>query len=282
MPARAGLASVTRPEGLGLAHLGFLELDPPALIDAAGRAGFATVSLRTRAAVPGGTEYPLRPGGTLSRRTLTHARGSGVGVLQVELVSLGSESGESSWRPVVEGGAAVGATRVVAVGDDPDDHLLADRLAGLCGIAAEHGVTVDLEFMPFRPLATLAQALRVVELAAQANARVMVDALHLFRSGGAVGDVACAPAASLGVLQLCDAPLATPCPEALAAEARERRLLPGEGELPLPALLEAAPDGSPLVAEVPVGPPGVALPPLERARQVHRATSALLAGTAAS
>lgn len=277
MSTGAGPDVVTPAKGFGLAHLGFLELDPPALIDVAARAGFATVSVRSRAAVPGGPEYPLRPGSSLGRQTLARVHASGVTVLQVELLALGRETGEASWRSVVEGGAAIGATRVVAVGDDPDDHLLADRLAALCAIAAEHGMTVDLEFMPFRHLATLAQALRVVDLAAQDNARVMVDALHLFRSGGGAADVASAPASSLGVVQLCDAPLAAPAHEGLAAEARERRLLPGEGELPLDALLAAVPEGSPLVAEIPVGHPGRTLTPLERAQRVHRATATLVA-----
>lgn len=276
MPVCAGPAAVTpalTPAGpLGLAL--------------AARAGFATVSVRALASAPGGPEYPLSPGSPLSRRTLARVRDSGVAILQVELIALGRESHESGdsheaqWRSVVEGGAAVGATRVVAVGDDPDHHLLADRLAALCGVAADHGMTVDLEFMPFRRLATLAQALSVVELAAQPNARVMVDALHLFRSGGTVADVASAPATSLGVVQLCDAPLAAPAPEGLMAEARERRLLPGSGELPLAALLATVPDGSPLVAEVPVGSPGAVLAPLERALRVHRATAALVARSA--
>lgn len=269
---------MTEPRALGLAQLGFLELDPPTLIDVAARAGFTTVSVRTRAAVRGGPQYPLRPGSALSRRTLACARGSGVGILQVELLALGRESDEVSWRSVVEGGAAVGATRVVAVGDDADEHLLADRLARLCELAAACGMTVDLEFMPFRPLATLAQALRIVELAARDNARVMVDALHLFRCGGSVADVASAAASRLGVLQLCDAPLAAPAREELAGEARERRLLPGEGELPLPGLLAAFSPAAPLVAEVPVAPPASALSPLERAQRVYRAAAALLAG----
>jgi sugar phosphate isomerase/epimerase len=268
---------MTRKDGLGLAALGFLDLGPPALIEVAARAGFAAVSVRTRAAVPGGPEYPLAAGSRLSRETSARIRDTGVGILQVELVSLSADTDGASHRAMVEEGAAHGATRVVATGDDPDDHVLADRLARLCALAEEYGMTVDLEFMPFRHLATLPQALRVVALAASDNARVMIDALHLFRSGGTVADLAAAPAHALAVCQLCDAPLAPPAPELLAVEAREQRLLCGRGELPLGSLLEALPGGALLVAEVPIGSQFPELSPLERAQLVYGSTAALLA-----
>ena len=270
---------MTRPAGLGLAQLGFLDVEPPTLIDVAARAGFAAISVRTRAVVPGGPEHPLATGSRMSRETLARIRATGVGILQVELVQLVADTDIASCRPMLEGAAALGAERVVATGDDADDHVVADRLARLCDLAAEYRMIVDLEFMPFRHLATLAQALRVVALAARDNACVMIDALHLFRSGGTVADVAAVPGQGLGVCQLCDAPLAAPAPDRLAVEAREQRLLPGSGELPLRSLLEALPEGSPLVAEVPIGSWYPALSPLERALLVYRSTSALLAGT---
>jgi sugar phosphate isomerase/epimerase len=271
--------AVIRSNDLGLAALGFLELEPPALIDVAARAGFSMVSVRTRAAVPGGPEFPLTAGSRRSRETLARIRDTGVGILQVELLQLGRDTDVASTRAMLEGAAALGASRVVATGDDPDDHVLADRLARLCDLAAEYRMIVDLEFMPFRHLATLPQALRVVALAARDNACVMIDALHLFRSGGTVADVAAAAESRLGVCQLCDAPLAAPPRDQLAVEAREQRLLPGGGELPLRSLLEALP-GALLVAEVPMGAQSPALSPAERARLVHRSTSALLTGTA--
>ena len=41
---------MTDERGLSLAALGFLELDPPAMLDVAAEAGFSSVSLRTWAA----------------------------------------------------------------------------------------------------------------------------------------------------------------------------------------------------------------------------------------
>jgi sugar phosphate isomerase/epimerase len=262
---------------LGLAALGFLELDPPALVDVAARAGFASVTLRTRAAMPGGAEHPVPAGGRSAIETRARVRDTGVTVAQVELVALTRELDVRDCRPMLEDGAALGATRVVATGDDPDDTVVAARLAALCELAAALGMTVDLEFMPFRCVGTLPQALDVLARAAQPNARVMVDTLHLFRSGGSVGVLRAAPAERLGMCQLCDAPLAAPPAHLLATEARERRLLPGEGELPLADLLRALPPGTPLAAEVPLAGRFPDHSAAERAQRLFEATAALVA-----
>jgi sugar phosphate isomerase/epimerase len=267
-------ASSTRP--LGLAALGFLELDPPAFVDVAARAGFGSVTLRTRAATQGGVEYPVPAGGPRAIETLARVRDTGVAVTQIELIALTRALDVRDCRPMLEDGAALGATRVVATGDDPDDEVVAARLAALCELAAGLGMSVDLEFMPFRCLATLPQALDVLGRAAQPNARVMVDTLHLFRSGGSVEALRDACAERLGICQLCDAPLAPPPAHLLATEARERRLLPGTGGLPLHELLRSLPPGTPLAAEVPLAGQHPELSAAGRARLLFEATCALV------
>lgn len=261
---------------LGLSALGFLELAPPELVEVAASAGFTSVSVRVRAAVAGGAEHPLIAGSPLSRATLARVRETGVDVRHVELLSLGSRETEQ-YRPLLEGAAAVGARRVVVTGDHPDLQLVADRLASLCGAAAELGFVVDLEFMPFRPVATLAQAVEVVTLAACDNARVLVDALHLARSGGTVADVATVPRFALGACHLCDAPVAAPPSDELATEARAGRLPPGAGGLPLAKLVAALPEGTPFVAEVPLDERYDGLSARERALLIQRATASVLA-----
>lgn len=268
---------MTRPRELSLAALGFLELAPPALIDVAVGSGFSSVSLRTWAAVPGGPEYPLIEGGSAARETRARIDATGVGILQVELVSLARGVAIESYRPSLEGGASLGAERVVACGDDADPGVLADRLATLCDIAAEFGMRVDVEFMPFRQLSTLQQALDLVERAGSPNAHVMVDALHLFRSGGAPAEVAAAAPGRIGVCQLCDAPRIAPPRAQLATEARESRLPPGSGGLPLADLVAALPLDVLLAAEVPNQALFVGLSPVERALIAFRSTSALAA-----
>lgn len=261
---------------LGLAALGFLELDPPSFVSVAAAAGFSSVTLRTRAATPGGVEHPVPAGGPLARDTLARLRDTGVAATQIELIALTRDLDPGRCRPMLEDGAALGATRVVATGDDPDDAVVADRLAALCELAAGLGMVVDLEFMPFRCVATLPQALAVVRRAAQPHARVMVDALHLFRSGGSVAALRAADPHALGVCQLCDAPLAAPPAHLLATEARERRLAPGLGELPLAELLRALPAGTRLAVEAPLAGDQARSSAAVRARRLFEAGAALL------
>ncbi len=262
---------------LSLAPLGFLQVRPPDLVSVAAEAGFGSVSLRLRPAIAGGPHYPLDPGSREAARTITRIRETGIRVLQIELVQLERGTDISACRPMLEAGAALGATRLVVTGDDPDPAVVAERLALTASLASEYSMTVDLEFMPFRYVATLGQALDIVESVDLDNVAVMVDALHLVRSGGGAADIQAADPSRLGVLQICDGPLPGPEPGALAAEAREARLVPGSGAFPLPALIDAMPPRTILAAEVPLPAQTPELSPTERARLIYEATSAFAA-----
>src|SRR3954453_23603193 len=69
---------------IGLAPLGFLELAPPNFVAIAAEAGFASVGLRTRAAVLGGAEYPLASDPALMRRTQQVIADTGPQVSSIE------------------------------------------------------------------------------------------------------------------------------------------------------------------------------------------------------
>lgn len=261
---------------LGLAPLGFLELAPPDFIAVAAEAGFASVGLRTRAAVPGGAEYPLARDPALMRHTQRLIAETGVRVSSVEQVGLFRDTAVDTLRPMLEAGARIGATRVLCSGDDEDHAVVADRFAELCAAAAEFGLTVDLEFMPFRAVRTLEHARDVVVRSRAGNGAIAIDALHLMRSGGSPSSLAALEPELVGCVQLCDAPAAPPPADGLALEARERRLLPGAGELPLEAILKAVGSGRQIDAEVPLGCATPDLTPLDRARCIHAATVRLL------
>ena len=267
---------------LGLAPLGFLDLAPPVFISLAARAGFTSVGLRTRAAVPGGAEYPMAPNPTLLRETKRAMADTGIRVTSVEQVGLFRDTDIGSLRPMLEAGAEIGAARVLCSGDDDDISVVAGKLAERCAVAGEFGLSPDLEFMPFRAVKTLQQAREVVLRSGACNATIAIDALHLMRSGGNPAELAQLEPHLIGCVQLCDAPLTPPPADQLATEARERRLSPGEGELPLLAMLDAVGAGRALEAEVPLA---LAMPDasaLERARHIFAATSTLLTGRPAA
>jgi sugar phosphate isomerase/epimerase len=111
----------------------------------------------------------------------------------------------------------------------------AAAFAGLCDRAAEHGLVVHLEFLPWSRIPDLATAWRVVNAADRPNGGLTVDAWHYFRSGPDGELLRSIPGASILGVQLCDAPAVAEA-DPLQATLHER-LLPGDGELDLHTLL---------------------------------------------
>lgn len=237
---------------LGVAHLTALELAPQALVRQAASAGFGAVGLRLHPAMAGGVAYPLRAGSAQLRELQNMLAGEGMKVYDVEFVELRPEVDIGSFTWLLEAAAELGATSLTVSGDDPVHERLLGNFAGLCELARGFGVRVDMEFMRWREVGTLEQALAVVSQAGQPNAGVLLDALHLYRSGGSAQAVAAAGSHWLHAAQLCDAPLAAPPEAGIISEAREGRLPPGQGGLPLVELLQALAPSVALSVEMPL------------------------------
>ena len=110
------------------------------------------------------------------------------------------------------------------------EHPLADLVepfGALCDRAAEHGVLVGFEFLPYSHVRTLGEAWDVVAAADRPNGGITVDLWHWFRSGAKPEDLAGLPASAITTVQLCDV-LPEPGPD-MTDEARHRRQLPGHG-----------------------------------------------------
>jgi sugar phosphate isomerase/epimerase len=133
---------------------------------------------------------------------------------------------------------------------------------------------VDIECMAWRVIRTLTLAGRVVEAAARPNGGVLVDALHLSRTGGIPQSVREIAPGRIQSAQLCDAHAKAPIgTESIILEARSQRLPPGTGHLPLIDLIAALPDHTVLSVEVPMASGADAE---EHARQVFAASQALI------
>ncbi len=148
---------------------------------------------------------------------------------------------------------ALGARSVTAVvfpATPPSRDELVESFAKLCERGVNAGVQVHIEFIPFTPVANLADALDLIEAAGHPNGGIMLDVWHLFRSEGTAADVAAAAPRVYGV-QLDDAP-AEPG-DNLMFETTTARLLPGEGDAGVPDILRALREGgspAPLGVEV--------------------------------
>jgi sugar phosphate isomerase/epimerase len=259
-----------------LSHLSVLPIGPPDLIDLAADAGFRSVGIRLCSPMAGGSEWPLKLGSPELRETLARMNDRGVRVFDIEVLAFAADTDVDKFVPALESGAALGARRACVNIDDPDRSRTIERFGRLCDLALPFGIELDIEFMIWRPVARLEDALAVVQAASRPNGKILIDALHLDRSGGTPAAVAALDAAWIGSVQLCDAPKQRPEPSGIIDEARTGRLAPGEGALPLTALLEALPQSVPLAVEVPLARSMPHATPLERARHIRVATEAFL------
>jgi sugar phosphate isomerase/epimerase len=178
---------------------------------------------------------------------------------------------------------------VLTVCEDSDEERFLAALMELSAACAERDLGCVLEFMRFSECGSFEQAVRIVQRASGAGASrvgVLVDALHLQRSGGTTEQVA-TYATQLPELfpyvQLCDGPIRPP--RGGIAQFREEavtsRLLPGDGELPLRALLSALPPGIPVSVETPVRVTAM-LDDTTRAAAAFEASRNLLLGASTS
>jgi sugar phosphate isomerase/epimerase len=172
---------------------------------------------------------------------------------------------------IIEAAATVGARNLLVVSRGVDDDRFAERFGELCDLAAPHGIGCSLEFMAFMSVRDLPQALAVLDRVNRPNAGVLIDNLHLARTGGTVADVTAIAADRLPYLQLCDAP--ADAPDELVVEALDGRLLLGEGQLPIAELVAVLPAQTALSMEVRSAALRSAFTdPADRARQVLTTT----------
>ncbi len=147
--------------------------------------------------------------------------------------------------------AELGAERVGGVSMEPDLERTKDQFALLAEYAQQRGMSATMEFAPPHPVGNLAAALAVIKHVNKPNFQLVVDAMHFFRSGGSVDELAALDASYIGYAQLCDVPL-KPLIADYMQEAMFNRLVPGEGELPLAEFVRALPRNVPVGLEIPM------------------------------
>ena len=117
----------------GLEHLTLLSVPPPDLVAVAAAAGFGSVGLRISPATDDERPWPVSPGSPMLAETVRRCSDTGITVLDVEAIRLGSQSPD--WSPVLEAAAALGARFVNAICDDRDLSRLSAEFAALFGSA---------------------------------------------------------------------------------------------------------------------------------------------------
>jgi sugar phosphate isomerase/epimerase len=259
------VAKAVRP--LSLDHLTVIEATPVELIEAAAAGGFAHVGLRVVQPLAAAEVADVVGQPTLRRDIKAAMAATGVSVQLIESIWLGPESDPRALEPALATGAELGARFVLVAGNDPDRSRLLDNLGHLADLARGHALEIAFEFMPFTQVRRFDEAIEIKNALGRPNLRLLIDALHLSRSGADFRTLAPFDSSVVSYVHLCDA--RGPIPDDTRAEARQNRYYPGEGDLLLGEFLKAMPADACLGLEAPcLRYDG--LPPIERGRVAGR------------
>ena len=202
---------------------------------------------------------------------------TGVSLDGVEFFPLVADVDFERYRPALELGRELGARRAVTHIFIEDDALVVDRLGALCELATSIGIRMTSEFCPLTAgNPSLERARWLVDQIGSDRFGIGVDVLHLIRSGGTPADVAALEERYFGVVQICDAIGAhASCDYIKDVHNRE---VPGEGDLPIRAFLNAVPAAMAIEAEVPAAHRRAAgISAAQHCREVFAAASAIAA-----
>jgi|GEM_PF-114837 len=156
----------------------------------------------------------------------------------------------------------------------PPMDLVVERFAAVCDRAAEHGLLVGLEFLPWSGIPDLATAGEIARQAGRANGGINLDAWHYFRGRPDPQDIRAVPPERYVAVALNDA--APAVVGGLIEDTTRRRRLPGTGSFDLTGFLRALDDhgvAAPLVVEI--------LSDEQNARPIDEAADLPLAATRA-
>jgi sugar phosphate isomerase/epimerase len=188
------------------------------------------------------------------RATRSALDDAGLVALDVEVVRIKPGGSLDDAKRVIDIGVALGARHLLTISLDADAGATAAALAELNAHAEPGGLRVVLEFMVFTEVRSLGAAVAIAERCGHPDAGVLVDTLHLIRSGGAMTDLASIDPHLFPYAQLCDAPAVGPLPvdegDAFIVEALDGRSCPGDGGLDLSAFVAGFPDSTPMSLEI--------------------------------
>lgn len=109
--------------------------------------------------------------------------------------------------------------------------VTASAFRDLCRQAADHGLSMAIEFVPFTGIPTVTAAWEVIQEAGEPNGAILFDSWHHQRGGGIDDSLRAVPGDRILGVQIVDIP--RQAPEDWMSECYVGRRLPGDGELDL-------------------------------------------------
>lgn len=238
---------------LGLEYLTLYGAHPLEFIRIAHETGYQHVSFLT-----GPLDYPGLPSGApslfedarLRREVQASLRDRGMSISQVDGFVFRNGTMAQSYRPILDLLGALGVTQINTCSLSGWDQAL-EQTAALVEIASAYGLTVTVENIPGFTIGTLPAALELVRKIGKSNFKLVLDVMHVSRTGG-VPLIGTFDPELIAYVQICDGLAPMPSLDAYMEEALHDRMAAGEGEFPLIEILKHIPRDVIVSAEVPM------------------------------
>lgn len=271
---------MTVSDRIGLDYLTMTGVDPVHFIRTAAAAGACNVALWPQTSQLNPYDRPyyslVRDAG-LRNDTIRCLADHDVTVQLIDALAVRPDLPVRDWRPVIEACVEIGARRFNTVSFDPSMDRTTDAIATLAEMGREYGSTLVIEACPLLSIASLAQAVKIVEAIGAPNVKLLIDTMHITRSGE-VGLLSRIDPSLIDYVQISDGPIEVEDMEAYGREATLERAVPGEGEMPLEEILSSVPAHVVVSGEVPMhARRSAGMSDLERSRRVVASIECLLA-----
>jgi sugar phosphate isomerase/epimerase len=265
---------------LGIENISVFGLPPVEFVNLAADLGCQHISTGLTSFDFGVCDYAafsLRDDAALRREMIAAMRDRGVSISLGEGLTVRTGGDVRNYASDLDIMCELGVDRINTVSMDPDLNRSFDQFGVLAEMAASRGVETTTELSPSLTVADLPTALAAVRHVGRPDFRLLIDTMHLVRSGSGPADIAALDPDLIGYVQLCDAPL-EPRFESYFEESMFERMAPGSGELGLRELVAVLPRDRVFGLEVPLRSEAEAgIGPHERLGKCVEAARSLLA-----
>lgn len=214
--------------------------------------GFDMVSIRSiPQGVSGESVFDLRDS-VICQAAKQAMDETGLFIHDVDLAAIYENTDVFSWKERLEAAAQIGVKSVVSSIWTSNRAVYTEKFATLCDLAAQYGLTVNLEFVTWSEIKGLKEAAVLLKDVDKGNARILVDTLHWHRSGVRFDDLSLCDSKWFDLIHICD--IAADMPDTLeevARTGRQERLYAGEGVSPIREIVAAMPEDAILSIEIP-------------------------------
>jgi len=226
-----------------LAQLTVLHASPPELAQIAAETGYDFYSMRQiYMGLPEEPDFDLSKNKRLLAETKAVMADTCISLLDIELARIVSEIDPAMYEPAFAIAAELGGKSVISSIWTENKDLYLSRFAQVCDLAAQYGLTVELEYVPIAAVKNLAGVVDVLNQVNRQNAGILVDIHHFHRAGDNPENLARLPRKWFHMVHLCDAKAEIPANlDEMKHILREDREYLGEGGIDIKSILANIP-----------------------------------------